>query len=288
MSDKHNQPPFADFNDDAFVGGVLGRTSGAACEKATAQLDGLMAGRLGDLDRQLVQAHLEHCAGCRQLAVTMGWLTPLLPRMVEIDPGPEFLAGVLARTTGVRLPAPLGLQPMGLAGLMDRVGRWWERQIIRPQFALQAAYIATVLLVLLTYAPGAPLRSVPQQALEVITAGPQGMPVIGLAVARASNWLDTRGAAAVDSGRQRAQDGWNDWRDELSRRTLRTVDSRAELNGHWHSLVARARARESGGVGYELLATLRTGQTVWRQWWHTTSAGSRPWQKTGTQPGRES
>ena len=64
---------FPEFDADDFVGGVLGRTTGGACGRAVEQLADLMDDQLQGLDRQLVQAHLEHCTDCRQLAVTMGW-----------------------------------------------------------------------------------------------------------------------------------------------------------------------------------------------------------------------
>ena len=86
MSDKREQPPFDNFDSDAFVGDVLGRTTGQACGRAVTQLDALMNDRLSGTDQQLVQAHLQHCAGCRDLAITLGWLNPLLPEMAEIDP----------------------------------------------------------------------------------------------------------------------------------------------------------------------------------------------------------
>ncbi len=265
MSDRHD---FENPDAERFVGDVLSRTTGAACGRATAQLADLMSDRLSGLDRQLVQAHLEHCAGCRNLAVTMGWLTPLLPQMAEFEPGPDFMAGVLARTSQVghvaRPDAPLG----GAAGLMDRVGRWWSRRILRPQFALQAAYAATVVLVLLTATPYSPLRGLPHRALQVVTAGPGSAPVVGPALARTSGWVDVHGAALVDGGRTRVANRWQHLNESLAARVRRTTGSRSELDNHWHNLVAQARARELGGVGYELLAGMRTVGVVWRQWWH--------------------
>jgi len=276
MSDKHNRPYDDNFDTEGFVGGVLDRTSGQACERAVTQLGDLMAERLTGLDRQLVQAHLEHCPGCRRLAVTLGWLTPLLPVMAEIDPGPEFLAGVLSRTTAARRPVVHAEHPAGLAGLMDRVGRWWEQRILRPDFALQVAYVATVVLVLLTVAPGSPLRGVPGQALEMVTAGPQTAPIIGPAMTGVSDWVESSTTDAVTAGRGRVTNRWQRINMTLTERAGRTTGSRRELQLHWQTMIDQAQARELGSAGYELLATLRTWNVVWDQWWHEIEPTSGP------------
>ena len=125
---------------------TIGSVSCATCWPAPAVrracaprslLPDLTDGALADLDRQLVQAHLEHCAPCRSLAVTMGWAGPVLPQLAVVDPGPAFTAAVLARTSRrqrLALPAPQA-RPAGLPGLMDRLGRWWGERILQPGFA---------------------------------------------------------------------------------------------------------------------------------------------------------
>ena len=75
--------------DEDLIRNVLERTSGSPCERAAGLLPDLTDGALEDLDRQLVQAHLEHCPGCRALAVTLGWLDPLLPKMA-LEPSEPF------------------------------------------------------------------------------------------------------------------------------------------------------------------------------------------------------
>ena len=272
--DSNNNRDLPNFDADAFTNGVLGRTSGQACDRAATQLGDLMDDRLQGMDRQLVQAHLENCNGCRQLAVTMGWLTPLLPQMAEIDPGPEFLAGVLALTSEVPQPVVHGTEPEGLAGLMDRFGRWWEQQILRPQFAVQAAYVATVVLVLLTATPYSPFRNAPSQALQVVTAGPQTLPIVGPAMASAGSWVEGSTSTAVTAGRDRAGNRWQRFEAGVNRRIERTFSDRSELKQHWSLMIDQAEAKEMSGVGYELLATLRAWNAVWNQWWHETEITS--------------
>jgi hypothetical protein len=275
VNNKRDQHRCGNGDADAFVDGVLGRTTGPACGRALAQLDDLLDDRLAGLDRQLVQAHLTHCTGCRQLAVTLGWLNPLLPAMAQLEPGPEFLAGVLARTTQTTTRASAS-HPTGAAGLMDRLGRWWEGRVVRPDFALQVAYAATVVLVLLTATPISPLRGVPGQALQLVTAGPQMAPVVGPALNQAGDWLEGRTQSAVASGRHQIGGRWQKIEDSLAQRAARTATSRHELNTHLGSALEQAKARDLGRTGFELLAAMRAWDAAWSQWWNASEQTSGP------------
>lgn len=258
------------YDAEAFVNRVLSNTAGGACERARGQLADLMDDQLVGLDRQLVQAHLAHCTPCRALAVTFGWLTPLLPRMAVVEPGPDFLAGVLVRTSGStrsRLTAAQGGEPAGLAGLMDRVGRWWQEQIQRPVFALQVAYVATVLLVLLTATPLSPLRGVPGRALELVSAGPQADPLLGPALAWAGNWVEVRSTAVVTGGHRTLAATWQELQGGLAPRLERTRPARQLLGQHLKAAGRRLQEREIGGAGYEALHALRDWNEAWTLWW---------------------
>lgn len=251
--------------DEAFVQGVLGRTSGSACGRCETLLPDLTDGALDDLDRRLVQGHLEHCAGCRALAVALGWLTPLLPDMAEIDPGEDFTTAVLDATTRRKAWEEAG--PEGAAGLMDRLGRWWERQILKPQFTFQAAYVATVVLVLLTAVPGAPLKGAPGKALEVIQAGPQAAPVVGPAMAAASSWLGARTDDALGSARGGIGERWNRIEGDLDARADRTAADRRVIGQRLGSMFDRLGRGELGEAGTDFYAALRAGSGFWKNWW---------------------
>src|SRR3989339_654799 len=84
---------------ERFVQDVLARTSGTGCARALGMLPDLAEAGLTDLDRRLVQSHLEHCAPCRAVAVVLGWLGPELAGMAVVDPGPAFTARVLTVTS---------------------------------------------------------------------------------------------------------------------------------------------------------------------------------------------
>ncbi len=254
-------------NED-FVRDVLARTSGSACDRACEQLSDLMEGTLEGMDRGLVQAHLEHCDPCRSVAVTLGWLEPLLLGMAEIDPGPAFTARVLDQTTGrARTVAPLSAVPTGPAGLMDRVGGWWDRQILRPGFAAQVAYAATLILVLLTSVPGAPLKGVPGKALEIVQAGPMAAPVIGPALNAASGWAEERTSSVMVSARNRLNRRLEQTGSFFEQRGDRTAPGRRELRTHVKGIISKVGDRQLGEASYEFLAVLKAGRVIWIEWW---------------------
>jgi hypothetical protein len=108
-------------------------------------------------------AHHQTCADCRawfrayvegladsdraaavgDMAVALAWISKRLPELAEIDPGPLFTARVLAATS--RRPAR--------TRLADRWGRTWAALIARPRFAIEAAYVLTLVLILVTGNP---------------------------------------------------------------------------------------------------------------------------------------
>ena len=178
MSRDRDHAPQDPARRERFVQDVLARTSGTGCARALDMLPDLAEAGLADLDRRLVQTHLEHCASCRAVAVVLGWLGPELAGLAVVDPGPAFTARVLTATSRRAAMERERRRLTGGAGLMDRLGRWWAGQIVRPYFPLQAAYAATVILVLLTAGPWAPWRDLPGQALQAVQAGP-GTPVPG-------------------------------------------------------------------------------------------------------------
>lgn len=263
MSDRRRD------GDRDFVRDVLARTSGSACARACGLLPDLTDGGLQALDRQLVRRHLEHCPACRAVAVTLGWLGPELAARAELDPGPDFTAAVLARTSGrtatARARRAADLAAAGPGGLMDRLGRWWQERVLRPGFAVQAAYAATVVLVLLTALPVSPLRQAPQRALAVIQAGPEALPLVG----DASRWLNARadGTTARLRGEvDRRVDGTGA---SLAARAGRTAPARDALGLHLGAALGHLRGGRPGDAGRELLDALHAGRDAWKLWWAT-------------------
>lgn len=253
--------------DEDFVRNVLDRTTGSPCERATSLLPGLVDHQLVGMDRQLVQAHLEHCAGCRSVAVTLGWLGTLLPDMAELDPGSEFTAAVVARTSGAVTPAEKAARAgvaTGPAGLVDRLGRWWEQQILKPQFALQFAYVATVVLVLLTALPISPFKGTPEKALQAVQAGPGAIPVVG----SVQLWLNESSDALFGKIQSVVGTRWHIMAADLDERGSRSHESRQMLVAHLQGAAGRAKSGELGKASFELIQAARSGRSAWSAWWN--------------------
>lgn len=217
---------------------VLARTSGAACGRAGSLLAAFADGAPDLGDAQLLHAHLERCPACRALAGTLAWLTPELRAMAEVAPDPGFVADVLAATARLReATAARARRQARLAGRVAAVTGpfdvWWRRQLERPRFALEFAYVATMILLALCATPISPLRSAPQKALAVVEASPTG-------VATVSSWVwRSLPASVADVGRSawdatggQVVGAVNATADRLAARGRRTAPLRAELAQH--------------------------------------------------------
>ena len=145
---------------DDLVDAVLAGTSGSPCGRSEALMCGWLDGEAATGDDELMTAHLETCADCRALAAAMTRLAAELPELAELRPGPGFVEAVLAATLPVRV----------------RLRRWWAaawpRWVRRPRFASEAAFAATMALVIVVATPGSPLQALPSQALVLARTDP--------------------------------------------------------------------------------------------------------------------
>ncbi len=153
---------------------VLARTSGSACGRARELLPARIDGGLAGADGELVDLHLETCHDCRDLARTLVALRVDLPTMASLRPDEHFTRDVLAATLPVA----------------TRLRRWWRETwptwLRRPRFAWEAAYVATLILILLVTLPGSPAAALPSKALEIARAEP---PSVAPVTASAREWL---------------------------------------------------------------------------------------------------
>ncbi len=262
-----------DKNND-FVRNVLSRTSGSPCERALGQLPDLADGLLEDLDRQLVQAHLEHCTGCRSVAVVLGWVQPLLADLAELDPGPAFTQAVVARTSGALHPLAKAArrgETVGPLGVIDRLGHWWQEQIFRPRFAMEVAYVATVILVLLTSVPGAPLQQEARQAKEMIQAGPRAMPLVGQLMTIGEDQMDQ----TFGEIRGHTKSRWQRARINFDSRVERTREPSGAMVGHLKLAWNGGRTGQLNQAGYQLLEASKDFRRTWNQWWRNQQETNR-------------
>ena len=128
---------------------ILARTSGHACERAQQILCNYMDNKLGDEESHLVALHLEHCSNCKTIAGTLAELGEILPGMAELDPGSYFTDAVLQETSMLARPR---------AGRLKGLKEWWTGLVQRPRFAWEAAYVGTLIFVLLFGTPVMALR----------------------------------------------------------------------------------------------------------------------------------
>ncbi len=255
--------------DREFVRDVLARTSGSACDRACGLLPDLADGALAVLDRQLVQRHLEHCPGCRAVALALGRLGPELAARAELDPGPDFLAGVVARTSGRSAVAQRRrareVAAAGPGGLMDRLGRWWLDRVLRPGFALQAAYAATLVLALLTATPLSPLRGATERAAAAVVAMPTALPGTGDAAA----WLDERAGAAAGGLREELDHRAANAAEAVGRRAGGASHDRERCARHLGAAWSNLRGGRLGAASRDLLTAVQAGAAAWQRFWTT-------------------
>lgn len=250
---------------DDFIRNVLARTSGSSCRKACDLLPDLQAGALDDLDRRLVQAHLEHCAECRAVAVVLGWVQPVLLEMAELDPGPAFTRAVVARTSEREKPSSRATghgQAVGPLVWVDQWGRWWQKQFLRPRFALEFSYVVTVLLVLLTAMPGAPLGPEARRAQAMIQGGPLALPLVGPLLTEEGRKVDQ----ALSQSRARVQEQGRGLVVGLRTRWQRTGESRQQL---WQDLVLAWQQARKGRLRQTVYQISEAGgqvPVVWSRW----------------------
>lgn len=189
----------ADDSDRPLTQHILARTSGPVCDQAEALL-------LEDPEHPTPAAHLDGCDRCRRFAATVAWMDVELPGLAEMPAGDGFVEAVLARTTRrERIPG------------WGRVRRAWTEWAQRPGFAVEFAYVATVVLVMLTATPVSPLRPVAQDTLRWLQsdAKAEALP------------LEAAGARASQVGEVA-----DDIRGDLSERTEQISVVWNRINGH--------------------------------------------------------
>jgi hypothetical protein len=162
---------------EALVAGELDARTRLACEHhlescaACRELVQLACLAHGGLERpaELTAAILEQtsgdvCADCPSLLAILRALDRELPELRELHPDRalehaldrhlegSFVAAVLARTS-----------PRSLRWRRE-AARVWKAWLTRPRFALEASYLATIILMLLLWIPSATLQALPDAA----------------------------------------------------------------------------------------------------------------------------
>jgi hypothetical protein len=130
---------------------ILEKTSGGpVCPRVESSLWEFVLGQEAAEETQLIALHLDHCTRCSLIAEAIESIQEDLPALAEIDPGETFTHEMVRVTSGRRPYRP---------DLRVRFGAWWNRMVQRPRFALESAYICTMLL-LFVLSPFLPFRHV--------------------------------------------------------------------------------------------------------------------------------
>jgi hypothetical protein len=146
--------------EEPLVESILQRTIGSVCTQAEEKLPAYVDHELGAEDRQLLQGHLNSCESCRKLVTTLGMMSAELPRLAEVSVGEDFTHRVLART----LPTRIRLQRW-----IRQNGSSWVQ---RPRFAMEAAYAALLIVMLVLGAFSTPVAALPKKGLDLMQPDP--------------------------------------------------------------------------------------------------------------------
>jgi hypothetical protein len=131
------------------VGRVLARTTGPACRPAEELLCDYVDGQLDAGTASMLVAHLDHCPSCSALAESLRALGGVLASLAELEPGPGFLPTVLDATS--RRPKRGWLAGWAAA--------WSGLLLSRPRLSLEAAYVGTLLFLLVFGNPAGTLQA---------------------------------------------------------------------------------------------------------------------------------
>jgi hypothetical protein len=162
---------------------ILNCTSGGpVCPRVESSLWEFVDGAQSSEESQLIALHLDHCAGCGAMAADLAAIQAVLPEMAEIDPGETFTREVVRITSGKRAYRP---------DLPTRLEGWWNRMVQRPRFALEAAYVCTVLLIF-ALSPFLPFRELALQTIPSKALYPSAKYI-------ASIWMDAKAPLSIQA-----------------------------------------------------------------------------------------
>jgi anti-sigma factor RsiW len=173
---------------DDLTNSILKRTSGPACARARAYLPDLADGKLEAGSAGLLALHLDYCSGCRALDQRLRELSETFQGMALLEPDEGFTTAVMHATVKRRS-----------ASSRLRLKVWWGRQIRRPRFALEAAYIGTLLCVLVFGNPASMVGNATALVRPVTAKSPVVWNKSGAAAARVSRNISGVLADQADS-----------------------------------------------------------------------------------------
>jgi len=120
---------------------ILARTSGSPCQRLQDLACAFLDSELDTDQTRLIHSHLDHCPACSALVAALVESQEVLPKLVEVNPGPWFSQRILRAT--VHQPLPPGFD----------LSRAWKKLMHRPRIALEAAYLGAAASLMGIYLP---------------------------------------------------------------------------------------------------------------------------------------
>ena len=241
---------------------ILARTSGPACGRAQEFLCDLVDGALAPAEARLVESHVEHCPRCAALGATLAWMRMELPQMAELEPRPEVVPAILDATVRVR-PRRTAVR----SALVAAAERWWQHVVARPRFAWEAAYVATLIAVLLFGTPVSPFRGVPSRALAAIQIDPRGSAQsTGERLRQARDGIGGAGSAVWDATGGRAMDGVRDRATSYASKRPGMTEAWSDLGEHSTDLRRAIGTRNLAEASLVMRSIGEDLETFWRSY----------------------
>jgi hypothetical protein len=170
---------------------ILDRTTGPTCANARDRLSAWSDRSLQAVESELVRLHLDDCADCAALARVLARMSVDLPALAELDPGGRFVDDVLGATAAGR---------RRWDGWAARMAAGWENLVRRPRFAMEGAYVATIMFVLIFGIPTVPFAGISRQVRGMVDGG------TGSAIGQPMAELQNRVSTGVDELKGRWQE----------------------------------------------------------------------------------
>lgn len=143
----------------AMISTIMQATMPATCATSADLLCEALDGTLGEPESVLLHSHLQDCGYCQQLHSKLQTLDRELPMLAELQPPETLLAQILHGTSARPPPGTHHLNP------------WFapiRRVLLRPRFALEAAFTATLLWSALFGIPASVLDTASAEQPQVI------------------------------------------------------------------------------------------------------------------------
>jgi len=151
---------------------------------------------------------------------------------------------------------------------LDNLRRWWDKGLLRPNFAMEAAYVVTVLVIMMAAIPGSPLKGKGDKAIGMLQAGSPPLAFVETALDQGQFWLKGNIAISTEQIEVRVDENRGKVKSTLADRLERTAASRAAVREGFAAVPPLIKAGNYGEAGSQGVQALRAVGLTWQRWWH--------------------